>query len=75
MGYNLQNLQTVKKIVNGVVSSGKIGKRSKAEIVKHIHMDLLMLLCRRFLQGAEMWPVHFVSGKLIKIKIYYINLL
>lgn len=42
MGCSLQNLQTVKKIVNEVVSSGKIGKRNKAEIVKLIHMDLLM---------------------------------
>lgn len=65
MGCSLQNLQTVQKIVNQVVSSGKIGMRSKAEIVKHKQMDLLMWLCRKFLERAGMWPVHFVSGKLI----------
>lgn len=65
MGYSLQNFQTVLKIVNQVVSSGKIGKRSKAEIVKHVQMGLLMRLCRKFLERAEMWYVHFVSGKLI----------
>lgn len=54
MGYSLQNFQTVLKIVNQVVSSEKIGRRSKAEIVKHIQMDLLMCLCRKFLERAEM---------------------
>lgn len=65
MGYSLQNLQTVQKIVNQVLSSRKIGKRSKAEIVKHTQMDPLMWLCRKFLERAAMWPVHSVSGKLI----------
>lgn len=65
MGYSLQNLQTVQKIVNQVVSSGMIGKRRKAERVKHIQMDFLMWLCRKFLERAGMWHVHFASGKLI----------
>lgn len=52
VGYSLQNLQSVQKIVNQVVSTGKIGKRSRAEVVKHTQMDLLMWLCRKFLEGA-----------------------
>lgn len=61
-----QFVQTIQKTVNQNLSTRKIGKRRKAVIVKHMQIDLVMWVCRKFVEEGEgMRSVHFLGGKLV----------